>query len=107
MRCLPFGEPLYRTLQQEGLDAETLWKNRARFGRGRRWPAAPDRLEDELRWLITVGVLRREVDGQGLTSRFRLTPLGRQLLDEDSGLLEEKASLWDWLRIGLRRRWPF
>ena len=64
MRCLPFGEPLYRTLQQEGLDAETLWKNRARFGRGRRWPANPDGLEDELRWLITVGVLRREVDGR-------------------------------------------
>ena len=98
---------MYRTLQQQGLDAELVWKNRERFGRSRRWPATPDGLENELRWLITVGVLRREVDGQGLTSRFRLTPLGRQLLDEDSGLLEEKASLWDWLRHGVRRRWPF
>ncbi len=36
----------------------------------------------ETDWLIAVGVLRREVDGQGLTDRFRLTPLGRQLLSE-------------------------
>ena len=107
MRCLPFAEAMYRTLQQEGLDAETLWNSRERFGRSRRWPATPDGLENELRWLITVGVLRREVDGQGLTSRFRLTPLGRQLLDDNSELLEVEASFWDWLRHGLRRRWPF
>ena len=107
MRCLPFGTTMYRTLQQQGLDAETLWKSRERFGRSLRWPTTSDGLEDELRWLITVGVLRREVDGQGLTSRFRLTPLGRQLLDEDSELLKERATLWDWLRHGLRRRWPF
>ena len=107
MRCLPFAEAMYRTLQQEGLDAETLWNNRERFGRSRRWPATPDGLEDELRWLIAVGVLRREVDGQGLTSRFRLTPMGRQLLDHDGALLNQPASLGDWLRHGLRRRWPF
>jgi hypothetical protein len=36
--------------------------------------------ENQLLWLIQVGVLRREVDGQGLTDSFRLTPMGRQLL---------------------------
>jgi len=98
---------MYRSLQRQGLDAETLWSERERFGRNRRWPATPAQLEDDLRWLIAVGVLRREVDGQGLTNRFRLTPLGRQLLDDDKGLLESQASLWDGLRNGLRRRWPF
>ena len=33
--------------------------------------------EAQLMWLIQVGLLRREVDGQGLTDSFRLTPLGR------------------------------
>jgi hypothetical protein len=33
-------------------------------------------------WLIQVGVLRREVDGQGITDSFRLTPLGRQLVEQ-------------------------
>ena len=35
-------------------------------------------------WLIQVGVLRREVDGQGITDSFRLTPLCRYLLDNAS-----------------------
>ena len=97
---------MYRTLQQQGLDAELVWKNRKRFGRSRRWPATPDGLENELRWLITVGVLRREVDGQGLTSRFRLTPLGRQLLDEQPDQLNRAIPIGERLRQALRRRWP-
>ena len=39
-------------------------------------------VENELMWLIQVGVLRREVDGQGITDSFRLTPLGRQIVDQ-------------------------
>jgi hypothetical protein len=38
--------------------------------------------EDGLSWLIQVGMLRREVDGQGLTDSFRLTPLGWQLTEK-------------------------
>ncbi len=38
--------------------------------------------ENELLWLIQVGLLRREVDGQGLTNSFRVTPLGRQLIQK-------------------------
>ena len=38
--------------------------------------------DGELLWLIQVGILRREVDGQGLTDSFRLTPLGRQLVQQ-------------------------
>ncbi len=37
--------------------------------------------ETDLLWLVQVGILRREVDGQGLTDSFRLTPLGRQLVE--------------------------
>ncbi|MGB2924701.1 MAG: Npun_F0494 family protein [Limnothrix sp.] len=36
--------------------------------------------EHFMTWLIRVGLLRREVDGQGLTNSFRLTPLGREVL---------------------------
>jgi hypothetical protein len=38
--------------------------------------------ENALLWLIQVGLLRREVDGQGLTDSFRLTPLGHQLVNQ-------------------------
>ncbi|MBD2232122.1 Npun_F0494 family protein [Phormidium tenue] len=37
--------------------------------------------ENEMMWLIAVGILRREVDGQGLTDSFRLTPMGRQVFE--------------------------
>jgi hypothetical protein len=37
-------------------------------------------VENSLLWLIQVGVLRREVDGQGITDSFRLTPLGFYIL---------------------------
>ena len=107
MRCLPFAAALYRELQQQGLDADSIWNNRSRFGRGPAWPRNGERLEDDLRWLITVGVLRREVDGQGLTSRFRLTPLGRDLLDGHQAELLKPAGWNDRLRQALRRRWPF
>ena len=32
-------------------------------------------------WRIQLGVLRREVDGQGLTEQVWLTPLGREVLE--------------------------
>ncbi|NJL10665.1 MAG: hypothetical protein HC908_12210 [Calothrix sp. SM1_7_51] len=38
--------------------------------------------DNSLAWLIQVGILRREVDGQGITDSFRLTPLGRQLVEQ-------------------------
>ena len=43
-------------------------------------PLSEQRVEKELMWLIQVGLLRREVDGQGITDSFRLTPLGRQIV---------------------------
>jgi hypothetical protein len=68
-------------------------------------------VEGELGWLIQVGLLRREVDGQGITDSFRLTPLGRQLVEraeaQGKGLPEATAEKWllnalnRWLRLPL------
>jgi len=67
-------------------------------------------VENELGWLIQVGLLRREVDGQGITDSFRITPLGRRIITEFAqiGELFPKPTLWQkitnfftrWLRIG-------
>ena len=103
MRCLPFTDALYRDLQRQGLDAANLWHNKDRYRRGNRWPRSPEALEVDLRWLITVGVLRREVDGQGLTSRFRLTPLGRALLDGDPDLLNKPVGAYEAILHRLRQ----
>ena len=103
MRCLPFSVHLFRDLQEQGLDASALWADRLRYGRTDRWYRHPESLERDLLWLIAVGVLRREVDGQGLTSRFRLTPLGRALLDQDQTLLDDSATIGDRIRFQIRR----
>ena len=61
--------------------------------------------ENHLVWLINVGLLRREVDGQGLTDSFRLTPLGRQIVarwERDGSL--PKLSWWQRYRNWADRR---
>jgi hypothetical protein len=61
--------------------------------------------ERSLLWLIQVGLLRREVDGQGLTNSFRLTPLGRLLVEQwqEQGDRFRRVSWADRLREFIRR----
>jgi hypothetical protein len=61
-------------------------------------------VEQSLLWLIQVGLLRREVDGQGLTDSFRLTPLGRLITEqwqqqgERFRTVSWRDRLWNWAR---------
>jgi hypothetical protein len=79
VQCLPFKRAFYEELEQAALSSSQL---HARSD----WPRLCSRrlgarhCEDLFIWLIQMGVLRREVDGQGLTERVRLTPLGREVL---------------------------
>jgi len=66
---------------------------------------SPGRCEDHFIWLIQLGVLRREVDGQGLTERVRLTPLGRDVLAEWTCEIPP-AKPWQRLRHWARRQRP-
>ena len=50
-------------------------------------------IENEFLKLIKIGVLRREVDGQGLTAKVRITPIGRKVLDSNNDLFNKKKSL--------------
>jgi len=79
IRCLPFAHRLYALLEHGALSSTELT---ARSDWGDLCPNKLNRsrTEDTLIWLIQLGVLRREVDGQGLTERVRLTPMGRELL---------------------------
>ena len=98
VRCLPFRRAFYATLAHGSLDAEALADEAAAALRFT--PLSPQRAEDHLLWLIRLGVLRREVDGQGLTRRVRLTPMGRHLLQQlpeevlRAGPLERLQGFW-------------
>lgn len=82
VRCAPFQLALYVAMRQQSVELRAIsGKSGQRRGYTRR--ALPElSAENELLWLIQVGLLRREVDGQGITNSFRLTPLGHQLIEK-------------------------
>ena len=100
LRCLPFRHAFYRHLDSRALGSNDLASSPAAAG----WcfrPVGSYRAEGHLIWLIQLGVLRREVDGQGLTERVRLTPLGRQVLEPWSIEIPRanpSQRLWSWLQ---------
>lgn len=104
LQCLPFRRAFYEALGRQALSSADL-ASRADAPHLLFVPAPVEQLEGHFIWLIQLGVLRREVDGQGLTERVRLTPLGRELL---AGLGEEipRAGLAARLREACRRHRP-
>lgn len=104
LRCLPFRRAFYRTVTEQALSSTELCRRNDDRSLCRGAPT-PDRVEAHWIWLIQLGVLRREVDGQGLTERVRLTPMGRELLAQWPGEIPA-PSLLDRLQHGLRRRRP-
>ncbi|MFN5514630.1 MAG: Npun_F0494 family protein [Cyanobacteriota bacterium] len=78
--CSPFQLPLLRALGEDSLSLSAV-SGEPGYALGYTCrPLGESRIEREFNWLIQVGLLRREVDGQGITDRFRLTPLGREIL---------------------------
>jgi hypothetical protein len=81
LRCTPFRLPLLVATRQQSVGLKAIaGKAGVQNGYTSR-PVAELVAESDLLWLIQVGVLRREVDGQGLTDSFRLTPLGQQITE--------------------------
>ena len=93
IKCLPFNSYFYSNIQKHGLNAESTIKSKDFYIKNKfREKINVDSIEEAFRWLIIVGILRREVDGQGLTSKVRLTPLWKELLDQNPNLPSLKAS---------------
>lgn len=81
VRCMPFQLALFATMRRQSVDLRAI-AGKAGVQNGYIQQVLPEMaVENLLLWLIQVGLLRREVDGQGLTNSFRLTPLGHQLVE--------------------------
>lgn len=111
MRCLPFQLPLFAAMRTKSVPLLSLVGKDGVEHHYTRYPLSELTVESDLMWLIQVGILRREVDGQGITDSFRLTPLGRQLVEkwEQQGGLLPPPTLLDRLYNALSRwlRLPF
>ncbi len=107
IQCAPFQRQLFVTMGQESVPLLTIPGRRGMQVGYTHRPLTELRVESSLLWLIQVGVLRREVDGQGITDSFRLTPLGRQLVNQSitwtsPSWLDRILDLSDrWLRLPL------
>lgn len=102
--CLPLRRAFYDHVAQTPISSSELCQ-RGDWQRFVFAPFGPQRAEDHFNWLIRLGVLRREVDGQGLTQRVRLTPMGRQVLDRWPGEIP-RADLHTRIRENFRRHRP-
>ncbi len=79
--CSPFTTALLAAMRNQGIGLSQIVGEIGYRSGYTQLPLSEVRAEAELMWLIQVGLLRREVDGQGITDSYRLAPLGRQLLD--------------------------
>ena len=90
----PFNLFLFQTLQEGSLIAQDVFENKEKyFNQAFMFINSSLYIENEFLKLIKIGVLRREVDGQGLTSKVRITPIGRQVLEKRTDLFTKKISL--------------
>lgn len=81
--CSPFRLALFQALHNQSLSLRAIVASSASMPHPYLRRSLPELMvENQLLWLIQVGVLRREVDGQGITDRFRLTPLGDLLVQQ-------------------------
>jgi hypothetical protein len=81
MRCSPFRFQLFSDMVYRSVALGAIAGDAGLHHRYTTQRLTELRTDSELLWLIQVGLLRREVDGQGLTDSFRVTPLGRILVD--------------------------
>lgn len=82
LSCSPFRLELFKQMRNQSVPIQQISTERGIELDYAKQAMSEPKTEAELVWLINVGLLRREVDGQGLTDSFRLTPLGRQIVEQ-------------------------
>ena len=102
----PFYLKLLAKMRSDSVSVPTIAEDSGMLKGYTRRPLSEVSAERELVWLADVGLLRREVDGQGLTDSFRLTPLGRQIVERwrVQGCPDNRTGLMDYIKNGLIRR---
>jgi hypothetical protein len=94
IRNCPFNLFLFESLKRKSLSADNVFENKSKYlSQEFMFINSSFFIENEFLKLIKIGVLRREVDGQGLTSKVRITPIGRQVLESRGDLFNKKKSL--------------
>ncbi len=82
LQCSPFQLILFMAMLNSSVDLTAIALKNGINNQYTNKAITEATVEKELMWLIQVGILRREVDGQGITDSFRLTPLGKIIVEK-------------------------
>ena len=106
LSCSPFCLKLFRDMRNQSVPIQSIAEEVGVKSGYATQAFNESKTEAKLVWLINVGLLRREVDGQGLTDSFRLTPLGRNIVNqwEQAGNQIPPATIIDKV-YNLANRW--
>ncbi len=108
IRCSPFNSVFYKDIRAKGLNAHMVFQNSQEYCiTSSKWFRNPNSVESTFEWFIKIGILRREVDGQGLTERIRLTPIARKILEDLPNLPIEAASFKGKIIYWLERKFTW
>ena len=108
LSCSPFKLKLFQDMRNQSVPIQRIAETTGIEAGYSKKAYSESGTEDRLVWLINVGLLRREVDGQGLTDSFRLTPLGRKIVQQwshqeeiPSASIGDRISHWlnRWLKL--------
>ena len=90
----PFNLFLFESLLENSLSADDVFLNKSKYlNQQYMFINSSLYIENQFLKLIKIGVLRREVDGQGLTSKVRITPIGRQVIERGQDLFKRRPML--------------
>ena len=81
LRCSPFNLSLFEKMRSQRIAMSEIAEDSGIKNSFTKRKLSELAADNALIWLIEVGLLRREVDGQGITDSFRLTPLGHQMVE--------------------------
>ena len=94
IRNCPFNLFLFQSLQIGSLSAQNVLEQKSKYlNQEFMFINSSSFIENEFLKLIKIGVLRREVDGQGLTSKVRITPIGRQVIENSPDLFNQSPTI--------------
>ena len=94
MRSCPFNFLFFQNLLSNSLSAQNVYQNKSTYlNKEFMFINSSSFIETEFLKLIKIGVLRREIDVQGLTSKVPITPIGRHVLESSSDLFNKKTTL--------------